>query len=159
LLEALLKNRNNVVEDVVFSLVEEETLQDLLRELTHNREIYREKVYYKMRSSYSNTYRTSIGELLSTLEFSSNNSKYQPIIEALDIIKKHIGTRQKYFAVADDVPIDDVIPPKFKKVVMETDKNGDLRVNRMNYEISVLYSLRMTTYHHLIDYELSEKEA
>jgi TnpA family transposase len=38
--------------------------------------------------------------------------------------------------------VDDVIPPKFKKVVLETDRNGDLRVNRMNYEISVLYSLR-----------------
>lgn len=142
LLETLLENRNNVIEDAVFSVVEEETLRDLLRELTHNKEVYREKVYYKMRSSYSNTYRTAIGELLNTLKFRSNNSKYQPIIEALDLIKKHIGTRQKYFAVADDVPIDDVIPPKFKKVVVETDKNGDLRVNRMNYEISVLYTLR-----------------
>jgi TnpA family transposase len=142
LLETLLDKRDNVIEDVVFSVVEEETLRDLLKELTHSKEVYREKVYYKMRSSYSNNYRAAIGELLNTLEFRSNNSKYQPIIEALELIKKHIGTKQKFFAVADDVPIDDVIPPKFKKVVLETDKNGDLRVNRMNYEISVLYSIR-----------------
>ncbi|KPC70328.1 transposase [Thermoactinomyces vulgaris] len=142
LLEALLEKKDHVVQDVIFSVVEEETLRDLLKELTHNKEVYREKVYYKMRSSYSNTYRTAIGELINTLEFRSNNSRYQPIIEALDLIKKHIGTKQKFFAVADDVPIEDVIPPKFKKVVLETDKNGDLRVNRMNYEISVLYSLR-----------------
>lgn len=114
LLETLLDKRDNVIEDVVFSVVEEETLRDLLKELTHSKEVYREKVYYKMRSSYSNNYRAAIGELLNTLEFRSNNSKYQPIIEALELIKKHIGTKQKFFAVADDVPIDDVIPPKFK---------------------------------------------
>ncbi|MFC7439594.1 Tn3 family transposase [Laceyella putida] len=95
-----------------------------------------------MRSSYRTSYRTAIGNLLKILDFRSNNSEYQPIIKALDLIKKHIETKQKYFAVDDDVPIDDVIPPKFKKVVLETDRNGDLRINRMNYEISVLHSLR-----------------
>ena len=144
LLEALFEHMDGVVKEVVSSVTDEETLRNLLRELKHNKEVYREKVYYRMRSSYRTSYRTAIGELLKILEFRSNNSEYQPIIEALDLIKKHIeiGSKQKYFAVADDVPIEDVIPPKFKNVVLETDKNGDLRVNRMNYEISVLYSLR-----------------
>lgn len=96
LLETLLENRNNVIEDAVFSVVEEETLRDLLRELTHNKEVYREKVYYKMRSSYSNTYRTAIGELLNTLEFRSNNSKYQPIIEALDLYENLLYIKRKF---------------------------------------------------------------
>lgn len=144
LLEALFEHMDGVVKEVVSSVTNEETLRNLLRELKHNKEVYREKVYYRMRSSYRISYRTAIGELLKILEFRSNNSEYQPIIEALVLIKKHIeiGSKQKYFAVADDVPIEDVIPPKFKKVVLETDKNGDLRVNRMNCEISVLYSLR-----------------
>jgi TnpA family transposase len=142
LLEALFDHMDGVVKEVISSVSDEETLLNLLRELKHNKEVYREKVYYRMRSSYRTSYRTAIGELLTILEFRSNNSEYQPIIEALDLIKKHIGSRQKYFAVANDVPIEDVIPPKFKNVMLETDKNGDLRVNRMNYEISVLYSLR-----------------
>nr|WP_188433659.1 Tn3 family transposase [Kroppenstedtia guangzhouensis] len=96
LLETLLENRNNVIEDAVFSVVEEETLRDLLRELTHNKEVYREKVYYKTRSSYSNTYRTAIGELLNTLEFRSNNSKYQPIIEALDLYENLLYIKRKF---------------------------------------------------------------
>lgn len=54
------------------------------------------------------------------LEFRSNNSKHQPIIEALDLIKKHI------------------IPPKFKKVVLETDKNGDFE---LTYELRDFSSL------------------
>jgi hypothetical protein len=68
-----------------------------------------------MCSSDSNNYRAAISELLNTFEFRTNHSRYQPIIEVLDLIKKHIGTKQKYFAVADDVPVEDVIPPKFKK--------------------------------------------
>jgi hypothetical protein len=35
LLETLLENRDNVIEDVVFSVVGEDTLRDLLKELTH----------------------------------------------------------------------------------------------------------------------------
>jgi hypothetical protein len=106
LLETLFEHKDDV-ENVLLSVADEETLQNLLRELKHNKDAYREKVYYKMRSSYGNTYRTTISELLHILEFCSNNSKYQPIIEALDLIKKHIGTKQKYFAVGDDVPIED----------------------------------------------------
>lgn len=40
----------------------------------------------------------------------------------------YIGSRQKYFSVCDAVPIRDVVPPKFQKVVLETDTKGDLRV-------------------------------
>ncbi|EOP90032.1 hypothetical protein IGM_02221 [Bacillus cereus HuB4-4] len=84
----------------------------------------------------------AIGELLSMLEFRSNNEKYQPILKALHLIKQHIGSRQKYFPVCDAVPIRDVVLPKFQKVVLETDTKVELRVNRINYEISVLHSLR-----------------
>ncbi|EJR29172.1 Tn3 family transposase [Bacillus mycoides] len=142
LLETLMRHRNDVVQNVLFSVTDEETLQNLIKELKHNEDAYRRKVYYKMRSSYSHTYRFAIGELLSMLEFRSNNEKYQPIIKALHIIKQHIGSRQKYFPVCDAVPIRDVVPPKFQKVILETDTKGELRVNRINYEISVLHSLR-----------------
>nr|WP_225986899.1 hypothetical protein [Bacillus cereus] len=76
------------------------------------------------------------------LEFRSNNEKYQPIIKALHLIEQHISSRQKYLPVCDAVPIRDVVPTKFQKVVLETDTKGELRVNRINYEISVLHSLR-----------------
>ncbi|MFB5664087.1 Tn3 family transposase [Alteribacillus sp. HJP-4] len=142
LLEEMLDNQENVVKEILFSVMNEETAQDLLKELKYNKNVYREKVYYKMRSSYSHSYRTAITDLLSILEFRSNNPKHQPVIKALDLVKKYIGTRQKYFPIDDDILIDEVVPSKFMKVVLEKDTKGNSRVNRINYEISVLQSLR-----------------
>lgn len=48
LLKTLLENRDHVIEDVVFSIVGEETLRDLLKELTQRKEVYHEKVYYRI---------------------------------------------------------------------------------------------------------------
>lgn len=42
----------------------------------------------------------------------------------------------------DKVPIDGVIQPKWKEIIIETDNKGIERVNRINYEIAVLQSLR-----------------
>jgi hypothetical protein len=142
LLENMLDNQEHVVKDVLFSVMDKETAQDLLKELKYNKNVYREKVYYKMRSSYSHSYRTAISELLRNLEFRSNNPKHRPVIEALDLVKRYIGTKQKYFPIDNDVPINEVIPPKFMKVVLEKDTKGNPRVNRINYEIAVLQSLR-----------------
>ena len=40
------------------------------------------------------------------------------------------------------VPIEGVIPPHWRELVLEHDPNGEIRVNRINYEISALHSLR-----------------
>nr|WP_281176605.1 Tn3 family transposase [Shouchella shacheensis] len=142
LLEDMLDKQEHVVKDVLFSVMDEETAQDLLKELKYNKNVYREKVYYKMRSSYSHSYRTAISELLRILDFRSNNPTHRPVIEALDLVKRYIGTKQKYFPVDHDVPISEVVPPKFMKVVLEKDTKGNPKVNRINYEIAVLQSLK-----------------
>nr|WP_225986900.1 hypothetical protein [Bacillus cereus] len=56
LLETLVNHQNDVVLNVLFSVTDEKTLQNLIKELKHNEDAYRRKVYYKMRSSYSHTY-------------------------------------------------------------------------------------------------------
>lgn len=142
LLEDMLDKQEHVVKDVLFAVMDEETAKDLLKELKYNTNVYREKVYYKMRSSYSHSYRTAISELLHMLDFRSNNPKHQPVIQALDIVRKYIGTKQKYFPIDDNIPVKEVIPSKFMKVVLEKDTKGNPRVNRINYEIAVLQSLR-----------------
>lgn len=142
LLEKLLGNQEDVVKDVLFSVMDEETVKDLLKELKYDKNVYREKVYFKMRSSYSHSYRSAISELLRILEFQSNNRKHKPVIEALNLVKTYIGSQKKYLPVDHGVPIDEVIPPKFMKVVVEKDAKGNPRVNRINYEIAVLQSLR-----------------
>ena len=64
------------------------------------------------------------------------------MIEALDLLKRHRGSHQQYFTAADQMPLDGVIRTKWRDIVVERDKDGQERVNRINYEICVLQALR-----------------
>src|SRR5450631_2155916 len=95
-----------------------------------------------MRASYSNHYRRMLPQILDALEFCSNNSAHRPVIEALDLLKHYRNSGQQYFNADDQIPIEGVIRKKWRDIVIETDKDGKRRINRINYEICVLQSLR-----------------
>jgi len=71
---------------------------------------YREKVHTVMRGSYSHHYRRMVPKLLSVLSFQSNNDQHQPVIEALDLVKQYAGQRRRFYAHADEVPLNGVVP-------------------------------------------------
>jgi hypothetical protein len=106
-----------------------------------NKREYRQKIYTEMHSSYQGHYRKAYSDILGNLEFRSNNEAHQPVIETLDLIQEHAHSGQRYFAIDDDVPIEGVIQPKWH-VIIEIDSKGVQRINRVNYEIAVLQSLR-----------------
>lgn len=95
-----------------------------------------------MRSSYSTHYRRMVPKILDTLEFHSNNEIHKPIIKALEIIKKYYYIGTHYFTNTESRPIDGVIRASIKDAVIEIDDNGHERINRINYEIVTLQSLR-----------------
>ncbi|MXQ55350.1 hypothetical protein [Shimazuella alba] len=80
--------------------------------------------------------------MLKHLDFRCNNLNHQPVIEAIQLIREYKGRAQRYFALSDEVPIEGVIQPKWKENLIETDSKGEERVNRVNYKIAVLQSLR-----------------
>nr|WP_245596830.1 DUF4158 domain-containing protein [Shimazuella kribbensis] len=83
LLEAALQNPDGIIKDILFSVVDTNTLESIITELKYKKSIYQEKVYWKIRSSYSSSYRSAVTELLKTLDFRSNNQHHQPLIEAI----------------------------------------------------------------------------
>ena len=83
-----------------------------------------------------------IPKILKALPFRSNNESHKPVLDAWEFIKAKQPSRKTYFNINDDVPIDGVIQPKWLDVVIEEDKASNKRVNRINYEICVLQSLR-----------------
>ncbi|EOQ01723.1 hypothetical protein IKC_06609 [Bacillus cereus VD184] len=76
------------------------------------------------------------------LTFRSNNQLHQPVIEAIQLIREYTESGQRYFAIEDTVPIEGVIQPKWRNIIIEVDSQGVERVNRINYEIVVIQSLR-----------------
>ena len=140
--EAALEQPEGVVREVLYPVVSEQTLSDLVKEYRSNGPTYRRHVYTILRASYSGHYRRMLPPLLDALDFRANTATHRPIITALALIKANRDSRKQHFPVDGTVPIDGVVPAHWRELVLEQDPNGEIRVNRINYEISMLHSLR-----------------
>jgi hypothetical protein len=103
---------------------------------------YRKKVYTVMRTSYVSHYRRIVPEILDILKFRSNNEVHQPVIKALSLIRKYCTIGSYYIPDTEVIPIDGVIKPGMKETIIDKDDKGHERINRINYEIVTLQSLR-----------------
>ena len=76
------------------------------------------------------------------MEFRSNNEIHRPVIQALELLKKYAHSKARYYDSSEELPIDGVLKAGTKEILLETDGDGNTRINRINYEISVLQALR-----------------
>ena len=140
--ETALNNPDGIVRNVIYPVVGEETLRDLIKESKSTGLAYREKVYSVIRASYSNHYRRMVPEILAILDFRSNNEVHRPVIHALNVIKKYNNTGHRYFPIHELIPINGVIRPLWRELIIEKDDKDQERINCINYEISTLQALR-----------------
>ena len=136
-------NRSSIVEDTIFpAFGGEKRLEDLIKDMKSKKQ-YEERVYYKIRRSYSHHYRQAILSILEIVDFKSNNEVHQPLIQAIDLIKKYSSHKEAYFPKTEkNIPIKNVVSNKLKNLVIEHDKKYNKRINHINYEISALQTLR-----------------
>jgi hypothetical protein len=129
LAQTAVDNPDGVIKDVLYPVVSQQTLKDLVKEFKHTGPAYREKIHTVIRSSYSTHYRRMVPEILDILNFRSNNEVHRPVIRALELIKNYANTGLHYFSVADDIPIDGVIRSGYKEILskgMIRDKNESI---------------------------------
>jgi TnpA family transposase len=140
--EASLDHPDERVRDVVFVAAGgEQTLRDVVRDYK-TRRAYTVQVHTVMRRSYRSHYRRMVPVLLEALRFHSNNAVHRPLIRALRLLQAYTESRVRYYPSDEDVPLDGVVRPGWRETVVERDKRGRERVNRVNYEICVLQALR-----------------
>ena len=139
--EAAVDHPEDSVKEALYPVVGLQTLKDLVKEFKATGPAFRRVVHTVMRASYSNHYRRMLPHLLDALEFRSSNEAHRPVIGALNLLRQHRESRQQYFSI-DEVPVKGVIRDKWREIVIEEDKDGKARINRINYEICVLQSLR-----------------
>ena len=140
--EATLAQPTGVVQEVVFPVVSEATLRDIVKEWKATGPIYRYHVQTVMQSSYRSHYRRMLPRLLATLEFRSNNALHQPLIRALALLQKYLQSRVRTYPVEEEVPLDGVVRDAWRDVVLATDPQGRIRILRIPYEMCVLQALR-----------------
>jgi TnpA family transposase len=142
LADATLAQPDGVVRDVVFPVVGEQTLRDLVKEWKATGPTYRVTLRTVIRNSYRGHYRRMVPKLLAALEFRSNNDRHRPVMRALELVKRFADTKVRAFPPDEDVPLDGVVRGLWRDAVVEQDGAGRDRVNRITYEIAVLEALR-----------------
>ena len=139
---AALDRPDGIVREVMFPVVGEQTLRDLVKEWKATGPTYRTTLRTVIRNSYKGHYRRMVPQILRTLNFRSNNRHHRPVIQALDLLKRYADTKLHTFPVEEDVPIEGVVRGIWREAVVEKDAEGRSHVNRITYEICVLEALR-----------------
>lgn len=139
--EAALAGPDKTVRAGIFPVMSEEKCKAILKEYQAKGE-YQEQVYQRMRSSYRDHYRRMVPLLVNMLDIRSNNTTHRPVIEALTLVKRYAGTSGIYYPAEETVPLAGVVRPMWRDLVQEKDKDGELCVNRVNYELCVLDALQ-----------------
>ena len=142
LAEAALDHPDGVIKEVVYPVVSEEKLRDLVKEFKSTGPAYRKQIQTVMRNSWRSHYRRLLPRLLDTLEFRSNNETHRPVIDALALLKKYADSKTRSYPLDETVPLEGVVPGPWKDAIYDEDKKGRRRVNRIIYEICVLQILR-----------------
>ncbi|MBF0374933.1 MAG: Tn3 family transposase [Alphaproteobacteria bacterium] len=138
---AALENPDGAVRDVIFPVADEAICQNLVREQGSGGTGRTRQVHTLIRASYASHYRRMLPKLLDALEFRSNNAIHRPLLDAIDTLRRGQECAGQYYAL-NEIAVDGVIRPKWRGVVIEEALDGKQRVNRINYEICVLQSLR-----------------
>jgi len=142
LAEATLAHPDGIVKEVVYPVVSERVLRDLVKEFNATGPAYRRKLQTVMRSSYRSHYRRIMPLLLNTLEFRSNNTLHRPVLRALALVKQYLQSGLRFYPPEENVPLDGVVRSDWQDMVMGEDKQGHERINRLAYEICTLQALR-----------------
>lgn len=135
--EAALENPDGLARDVVFPVVGEETLSNVVREAKSTGTAYQVQVQLKLRSSYVSYYRPVITAVLGSLEFRSNNAAHRPVIRALGLLRAYAGSSKRFYAEDEDVPVDGVVPAGWRELVFKSDGKRSNRIDRVVYELCV----------------------
>jgi hypothetical protein len=104
----------------------EESFQDLAAEAKASGPQYRIWYQYVMRPKYIHHYRPMLPWVLAHWTFRSEN-RFQPVIEALAVIKQALGTKGQYCPAA--VPVEGVVLPSWRDTVIEK-HDAQVQVNR-----------------------------
>jgi TnpA family transposase len=128
-----------VVKEVIFPVVSEETLEDVIREAEAD-EKQEQQVKLVTRASYSHHYRRIVPVLLEVLDFQCNNERHRPVMDALALLKKHRGRKSPVFPFSEKIPLEGVVNADWQDLVKDDKHAG--AVNRISYEWCVLRTLR-----------------
>jgi len=137
---------NETIENAIYPEVSQGVLLDLATELDHKGRYYTYKVHEKMCSSYSHYQRRVLIPILEKLDFVATNHRYEPLLRAIEFIKKHADSTEKHYPSKAKIPLKGIINNNWNDFVITKNdadsENAQQKIVRANYEIAVFEELR-----------------
>ena len=91
-----------------------------------------------IRGSYRSHYRRMLPIVLGVLTFRSNNQDHRPVLDAFDLVRRHLHSRLSCYSLEEFVPLDGVVPMAWRDAVTERDARERTRIDQITYEICAL---------------------
>jgi hypothetical protein len=87
--EAAVENPDGTIRDVLFPVVSEAKLKDLVREYQSDGPAYKLRIHRTMRGSYGRHYRQMLPDLLDALDFRTHNTASKTVIRAVKLLRRY----------------------------------------------------------------------
>ncbi len=121
LAEISINNPKGIIEETIYPSVSKEVLESVLQK-SKGEKYYRKSRFNYMRSSYARHYRRMISTIFDELEFGSI-SQHEPILEAINLIKKYKDNSQISYPQDFNILLDKVIAQQYQDLIFEKDNS------------------------------------
>jgi TnpA family transposase len=136
--KAAVDNPDGTVRDVIFPVVGEQTLRDLIEEFKASGLYFTQQVLTKAAASHKHHYQRIFPKVLRVLNFQSKAPALKPLMKAIKILTTKDQLDDKDLA---KLPIDGVIDKEDKELIFNVDDNGNKSVDETKYRILLLRNL------------------
>ncbi len=130
------------VKEVIFPVVDEDTIDKIIREYESTDFSYDFAVNTRIRLIYRSHYRSMLIKIIKALDFQSGNKTYNDLLRAIQILKKYSKSHLQFYPGDEQTPTFGIVPAEWAGIVFDTDRKGGERTNRIAYELCVLFELR-----------------
>ncbi|MGI0084950.1 MAG: DUF4158 domain-containing protein, partial [Nitrososphaerales archaeon] len=140
--KAALEKPDGLVRDVIFPVVSEQTLKDLVDEFKSSGSFFTQQVLTKAAASHKHHYKRIFPKVLQVLDFQFKAPAMRPLKKALKVLT------QKDQLDANDLkklPVEGVIDKEDKDLVYNVDEDGKKTIDETKYRILLLRSLHKRT--------------
>ncbi len=140
--KAALDKPDGTVRDVIFPVVSEQTLKDLVDEFKSSGPFFAQQVLAKSAASHKHHYKRIFPKVLQVLDFQVQAPAMRPLRKALKLLK----TKDQLDAAdLKKLPIDGVIDKEDKDLVYNVDDRGKKTIDENKYRVLLLRNLHKRT--------------
>ena len=140
---AALSQPEGTIEEVIYPVVSEGQLEEVVNTLGEGGRTFRERLHTKLRRAYTHYYRRLLPLIFNTLDLRCEGSHQEPLMEGIALLKEYGDQPVKVPYPAEvNVPLDGVLSPEWQTAVTTVGVEGEPTIDRATYELALLRTVR-----------------